>query len=173
MDTGTFLEEHMGDLVRGALAEELAGLSLVVGDAVLFDEGNKVRRGKTGQNRLAEMAIFGDIVFRRNVEMGEVALSSAGDEDLTADLWGVVEEQDSPAAFSGLAGAHEAGRAGAEYDDVVTSFHRVIRIERRIVQDVQRIGKGTTFSEARNVAVAEGMGYYSASGGTAGRRVGV
>jgi hypothetical protein len=52
------------------------------------------------------------------VNIGEVAAASAGDEDLLAGLFGVVEEQDAASAAAGFDGAHEAGGARSEDDDV-------------------------------------------------------
>jgi hypothetical protein len=46
------------------------------------------------------------------------AAAAAGDQDLGADLVGMVEQQDSSAALAGGEGAHESRRTGAQDDDV-------------------------------------------------------
>ena len=65
--TGAFLEEHPRNLAGVALAEELAGLSFVVGDAVPFNQGDKVQRGETSQDGFTEMRILGDVVPGRDM----------------------------------------------------------------------------------------------------------
>jgi hypothetical protein len=47
------------------------------------------------------------------VEVGEVAAATAGDEDLLAGAFGVVEEDDASAALSGFESAHHSGAAPA------------------------------------------------------------
>jgi len=90
----------------------------VVGDAVLFYQGDHVRRGEGGEGGLGEVGVFGEEVLRAGVEVGEVGAAAAGDEDLLADAVGVVEEEDAFAAASGFCGAEEACGSGAEDDDV-------------------------------------------------------
>ena len=70
------------------------------------------------------MGVGGEEVFGAAVDVGEVAAASAGDEDFLAGAFGVVEEEDAAAAAAGFDGAHEAGGAGAEDEDVDFS-HRV------------------------------------------------
>jgi hypothetical protein len=62
--------------------------------------------------------VRGEKVFGAGVEVGEVAAASAGDEDLLAGLFGVVEEEDAAIAATGLDGAQETSSAGTEDDDV-------------------------------------------------------
>ena len=52
------------------------------------------------------------------MEIGEIAAASTGDEDFLADFFGVLEKQNSPAAFTGFNGAEEARGAGADNDCV-------------------------------------------------------
>jgi hypothetical protein len=86
----------------------------VVGDAVFFDEGDDVGGGVAGEGGLGEVGIGGEEVLCAAVDVGEVAAASAGDEDLFAGFFGVVEEEDAASAASSLDGAHEAGGSGAE-----------------------------------------------------------
>ena len=102
----------------GAVAEELAEGFFVVGDAVLLDQGDEVVRGVAGEGGLGEVGVGGEEVFRRGMEVGEVAAAAAGDEDLLAGAVGVFEDEGAAAAAAGLDGAHEAGGAGAEDEDV-------------------------------------------------------
>jgi hypothetical protein len=115
---GALVGEELDEVLGGAGAEELAEGLLVVGDAVLFYQGDHVRRGEGGEGGLGEVGVFGEEVLGAGVEVGEVGAAAAGDEDLLADAVGVVEEEDAFAAASGFCGAEEACGSGAEDDDV-------------------------------------------------------
>ena len=108
---GALGQQHVEDVVGGAVAEELAEGLLVPGDAVLFDQREEVLRGEAGERGLGEMRVGGEEVFRRGVAVGEVAAAAAGDEDLLAGAVGVVEHEHAAAAAAGFDGAHEAGGA--------------------------------------------------------------
>lgn len=118
-------EEHIEDVVGGAVAEELAEGFLVVGDAVFFYQSNEVLRGVAGERGLGEVGVGGEEVFRSGVEVGEVASASSGDEDLFARAVGEVEDEDTAVAAAGFDGGHEAGRTGAEYE-YINFCHKVI-----------------------------------------------
>ena len=45
----TLPEQHVDDLLRAAVTEELAQLLLVISDAVFFNQGNKVRGCVAGE----------------------------------------------------------------------------------------------------------------------------
>jgi hypothetical protein len=63
-DCGAFTGEQVDDGAGAAVAEELPELLLVVGDAVLLDEPEKVRRREAGKRRLAEVqAAAGDVML--------------------------------------------------------------------------------------------------------------
>ena len=53
-----------------------------------------------------------------DVQIGEVAAPAAGDADLLGELGGVVDDQHAASALTGFGGAHHAGGAGADHDDV-------------------------------------------------------
>ncbi len=57
MRGATFFLEQGDDFAGGAVAEQLAQRFLVVGDAVLFDEGDEVLRGVAGQRGFAEVRV--------------------------------------------------------------------------------------------------------------------
>ena len=115
---GALALEHGDDGLGGVVAEELAEGFFVVGDAVLFDEGDDVGWGVAGECGLCEVGVLGEEVFGATVDVGEVAASAAGDEDFFAGFFGVVEQEDSAVAAAGFDGAHEAGCACAEDGDV-------------------------------------------------------
>src|SRR3546814_5583840 len=53
------------------------------------------------------------------VEVGEVAAPAARDQYLLAHRLGLVEQQHAPPALPRDRGAHQPGRAGAQYDGVI------------------------------------------------------
>ncbi len=88
--------EHGDDVLRGAVAEELAEGLLVVRDAVLLDQGDDVGGREAGEGGFGEVRVRGEEVFGAGVDVGEVAAAAAGDEDLLADAVGVIEDEDAP-----------------------------------------------------------------------------
>ena len=115
---GALALEHGYNLLRGAVAEELAEGLLVVADAVLFDERDHVRGGETGECGAGEVRVRGEEVLRRAAEIGEVGAAAAGDEDFAPGTVGVVKQKDASTAAAGLHRAHHAGRAGTEDQDI-------------------------------------------------------
>ncbi len=118
-----FLLEHGRDVARRSIAEQLAELLLVVGDAMFFDEAHEVGGSVAGERRFGEMRIGGKEILRAAVQVGEIAAAAAGDQDFLADSIGAFEHQNTPAALAGFNGTHQAGRAGSENDDVVFPIH--------------------------------------------------
>jgi len=112
------------------LAERL----FVVGDAMLFDEGEEVRGGVAGQGGFGKVGIRGEEILRLAMNVSEVAAASAGDEDFFADAIDVLEDGDATAALAGFDGAEEAGSAAADYQNV--EFLR---------QGVPRAARGSRF----------------------------
>jgi hypothetical protein len=115
-------EEHIDDLLRRAIAEELAEGFLVVADAMALNESDEISRRVAGERGFRKVGVCGEEIVGARVEVGEVAAASAGDEDLFADAVGVVEDEGASAASAGFDGAHESGGSGAE-DDYVNGFH--------------------------------------------------
>ena len=57
------------------------------------------------------------------MEIGKIAASAAGDQDLLADAPGAFQHGHAPSALARLDGAHEPSRTAAENDDVKVLFH--------------------------------------------------
>ena len=117
-DIGALAQEHVEDVVGGTVAEELAEGFFVIRDAVLFNQGDEVLRGEAGERGLGEVGVGGEEVFRLGVDVGEVAATAAGDENLFAGAVGVLEDEGVATAASSFDGAHEARSAGAKDEDV-------------------------------------------------------
>ena len=86
----------------------------MVGDAVFFNERNKIRGCVACERGFCEMGIGGEEIFGRGVEVGKIAAASAGDEDFFADAIGEFDDGNAAAKLGGLEGAEKAGGAGAE-----------------------------------------------------------
>jgi hypothetical protein len=118
MGGAAFGFEHGGDVGGGVIAEELAKSFFVVGDAMFFEEGEKVGGSVAREGGFCEVRIGGDKVFGRGVNVGEVAAASTGDENFFADAVGVLDDSDATAAVGGFNSAEEAGGACAEDQSV-------------------------------------------------------
>ena len=80
-----FVQQHLHDLLRRVVAEQLAEFLLVPGDAVALDHGDEIPWRVAGQRALAEMRIRRQEVGRRRAGVGEVAAAAARHQDLLAD----------------------------------------------------------------------------------------
>src|SRR5215467_3673170 len=100
--------------MRGAVAKKLAQSFFVVRNAMLFHQRNEVRRRVSCERRFGKVRIGRDKVFRLAVQVGKVAASAAGNQDLLANASGTLQHGNAPAALAGLNGAHESRRATAE-----------------------------------------------------------
>jgi len=103
--------EHAENVAGGAVAEKLAESFLVVGDAVLFDEGDEIGGSVAGQCGFGEVRVGGEKVFRLAVKVGEVAASAAGDQNFISQAVGMFEHGDAASALAGFDGT--AGRRAA------------------------------------------------------------
>ena len=77
--------QHGGDVPCAAVAEKLAECFFVIRNAVLFDQGDEVRRRIAGKRRFGEVFVCADKFLRGAMEIREVAAAAAGDEDFLAD----------------------------------------------------------------------------------------
>ena len=117
---GTFAHEQIDNLLRGAVAEELAERFLVIRDAVPLNEPDKICGRVARERRFGEVGIGGEEIAGLRVQVGEVAAASAGDEDLLARPLGALEDRDTASAAAGFDGGHEARSATAEDEDIET-----------------------------------------------------
>ena len=81
---------------------------------MFFHERDEVIGRVAGQRGFCEVRIRGDEIFRRAMNVREVAASAAGDEDFFAGAVGVFEDSDAASALAGFDGAHESCGACAE-----------------------------------------------------------
>ncbi len=123
-DIGAFGFEHAKDLAGALVAEELAVLAFVPGDAVAFDQLEELGGGVAGEGGLWKVgAAVGDVVGGGGAEVGEIAAAAAGDEDLVSEAGLVFEDGDGAAVEAGDAGAEQSRGASAEDDDIEFVSH--------------------------------------------------
>ncbi len=110
--------EQVDDVLRGTVTKELAERFLMVGNAMLFDQSDEVRRRVAGQRGLGEVFVRGNEILRLAVDIRKITAPAAGDEDFLADSFGTFQHPDTPSAFAGLDCAEESRGAGAENQSV-------------------------------------------------------
>ena len=110
--SAAFVGEHLDDQLRRLVAEQLPQLFLVISDAVALDQRDKIPLRVARQRGFTEVRVGGDKVFRRDLEIGEIAAAAAGDENFLADFFAAFDYQDAPAAFARFDGAHQTGAPG-------------------------------------------------------------
>ena len=87
-------------------------------DAVFPDEVDEVRRRIPRESGLMKILVFGNEIVRCRVEVREVTTSASGDFDFLTDGIVVLEDRYVPPAVAGLDGAHQAGGATSDDDNV-------------------------------------------------------
>jgi hypothetical protein len=127
-------QQHVNNLPRGMVAEQLPQRFLMPLDAVSLDKFKKMPRLVKCQRRLRKMRILGDEIRRRAVNVGEVAAAATGDEDLAARLRIVFKQQHPTAPLTRNGSAHQPGCTGAHHNHIkFTRFarHSFIVAERK------------------------------------------
>lgn len=119
----TFGFEHVSDLAGGMVAEELAESFFVIGNVMLFDQGKKIGRRKTSEGGFGEVRIRGNEIFWHGVNVGEIASTTAGNQDFLADAIGMFKDRDAATATRRLNGTEEARRACAQDQNVEGMGH--------------------------------------------------
>jgi hypothetical protein len=85
---------------------------------MFLDHRDDVCRCKASQRGFCEVRIFGEEVFCAAVDIGEVASTATGDEDLFANAFGVIEQHDAPSAAACFNCTHHAGSARSQDYDI-------------------------------------------------------
>ena len=112
------VHQHVDDLARRAVAEQLAERLFVPGDAMAVDQVDEILRRVAAQRRHGEMAVGRKVALRHGLEIGEVAAAAARDQDLLSGPVGMIDQQHPAAALPRHRRAHQPGAAGAEDDDI-------------------------------------------------------
>jgi hypothetical protein len=98
-------------------------------DSVALDEFKEISWLVPGQRRLRKVRILRDEVRRRAMNIGEVASTAAGDQDLPPRLRIVLQQQNTPVPLPRNSRAHQPRRTRAQHNHVeFASFTRHISI---------------------------------------------
>jgi hypothetical protein len=92
---------------------------VVVRNAIPLDHFEEIGRRIPGECGFMKVRVGTDEVIRCYVQIGEIAPTSAGDEDLSPDFAVMFEDRDTPAPLRCFGRAHESGGPGSDHDDVV------------------------------------------------------
>ncbi len=114
----TFGFQHICDVLRASIAEELAEGLLVIRDAMLFDEGDEIGRGVAGERGFREVRVGAEEILRPAMSVGEVATAAAGNENFLADTVGTFEDGHAAPALAGFERAEKSRGAGAEDESI-------------------------------------------------------
>src|SRR5207244_4934498 len=104
----------------------------------------------SGQSRLSEMRVGRKKILRSGMQVGEIAASAAGDQDLLADPRGAFKNNDAAATFTGFDGTHEAGRSGPQYDGIVSLIHASISLSGWMNTNSSRAGQAMSERRERD-----------------------
>ena len=91
---------------------------LLVLDAMAFDELEKIPLGVAGQRRLGKVRIATQVGMRTRLQIGEVATTTAADQDLAPRLLGIIQHQHPAPPISGLSRTHQPRRPGPDDDHI-------------------------------------------------------
>jgi len=69
------------------------------------------------------------------MQVGKVAASAAGDQNLFADALSALQHGHAPSALAGLNGAHKAGRSAAKNDYIELELHAGLVAQRNCRED--------------------------------------
>jgi len=116
---GAFVLEELQDLLGALIAEELSELLLMPLDSVALHEGKELGGRVPGEGRLHEVwAARGDVVDRSGANVGEVAASTAGDENLVPEPRVVFEDDHLSSPQPGGPGTEQSGSTSAHDDHI-------------------------------------------------------
>lgn len=134
-----FGQQH-GDQVFGrAVAEKLAFVFFVEGNAVFFDQSHEIGRGEARQGRFGKARVLAQEVGRRDVHVGEVGTATARDADFFGHLFAVVQHQNLQTQLAGYPGTKQAGRTGTHDHNIKTLHGLQCRISTMTVPDTEAL----------------------------------
>ncbi|MEN9830055.1 MAG: hypothetical protein RLZZ409_793, partial [Pseudomonadota bacterium] len=89
----TLIDEQLDDLRCTVIAEQLAFVLLVKGNAMVSHQADELFGSIAGQRRFYKPRVQAKKVFRACVAVGEIATTPTADSDLFANRLGMVEHQ--------------------------------------------------------------------------------
>ena len=106
-----FFQQHVDDLLRRSVTEQLAQSLFVPGDPMAFDHVEEIARRVSRQRGFGEMRVGRQVIGRSGAEIGEIAAPAARDQDLLADTVRPLDHEHAAAPLSGARGRHQPGGA--------------------------------------------------------------
>ena len=114
--------QHIDNLLRGVVAEQLSQRLFMPRDAVLTHQVDKIPLGVARQRRFTKMTVLAQIGRGFNIQISKVAAPTAGHQDLTAGLFTVIQQQHPTTRLSGHCRTKHTRRTGANYHGI-KPFH--------------------------------------------------
>jgi hypothetical protein len=108
------LFQHVENVARGTVAEQLPKGLLVVRDLMPLDQGGEILWSVTSQRGLGEVRIRGQKVFRLAMYVGEITAAATGDEYFPAGPGRALENGNSALSAAGLDRTHQTGGTATE-----------------------------------------------------------
>ena len=90
----------------------------MVGDAINFNKSDEISRSEAGEGGFGELGIGGEKIIRSAMKVGEIAASTARDEDFLAETISAFKDGDATAALPCFDGAEKAGGSSTENDGI-------------------------------------------------------
>ncbi len=114
--------QHIDNLLRGVVAEQLPQRLLMPRDTVLTHKIDKIPLGITRQRRFTKMAVLAQIGRRFDIQVRKVAAPAARHQDLAPRLFTVIQQQHATTRLSGHRRTKHTRRTGANYHGI-KPFH--------------------------------------------------
>ncbi len=145
----TLGKQRIDDLLGALETEQLPQGALVIVDPVAIHQIDEILLGVASQCRLAEVGILRQVGMSARLMVGEVAATTATDEDLAARFLGIVEHQHRAAPIAGLRRTHQSGRTGPDHHHIdLLHHHSLIKIETALGQNRDCLWRNTTIVAA-------------------------
>lgn len=114
-----FGAEQGDNVLRGMVTKQLPVSFFVVGDVMLFNQGNKIMLRIARQCRFAEMGIDRKVIGGIDLEIGEVTAPATRHQYFLADLVRTFEHHYLAAPFSCGNCTHQPGGTRTDHNDIV------------------------------------------------------
>ena len=91
----------------------------MIGDAVFFNQRDKIVLGVALQGRNTEPGIVRQKIGRGSMQIGKVRSPAAGNANFLCNLVSLIQHQNPAAASGCFGGTHKARRPAANYDHIM------------------------------------------------------
>ena len=98
--------QHVDNILRAIVTKQLSKCFLVISDVVAGDHCHKIMLSKLLKRRFTKMRIARKEVFRRCINIGEIAATASRDADFLCQFSGVIEQPNRTPALPSLYCTH-------------------------------------------------------------------